>query len=262
MNVSQWRKNQLKMLEIDKENNRVHRTICDCDPYYPRKYHISEWKLFRNRMKISCKFPMNIFKKTNLDDILKAQPTISKGLDYSTGRPECFIEFQVEKGEYLGKIIVQLYNDHVPVTVQNFLEIIRGDCDLTYKNCPVHRIVKDRFMETGDITKGTGTGGFSIYGENFDEEGHRLKHTKAGVLSMVRVGNQKNNSKFCITFMDMPEWDKKNVVFGKVISGAKVLTKISAYGRNIGKPLRRIYISNCSELPGCNCEEENRFKCA
>lgn len=83
-------------------------------------------------------------------------------------------------GEYLGRAIIELYYDHVPVTVQNFLSIVRGDDRLSYKNCRIHRIVKGKYLETGDIMYGTGKGGFSIYGSHFHEEGHKLKHTKRG----------------------------------------------------------------------------------
>lgn len=96
----------------------------------------------------------------------------------------CFLEFQEKQGRPVGRIVIELYYDHVPVTVQNFLEICNGD-NLTYKNCLVHRIVKGKFLETGDITKGTGRGGFSIYGENFHEENHMLKHTRAGIVNIL-----------------------------------------------------------------------------
>lgn len=95
------------------------------------------------------------------------------------------MEFKVDGGEYLGRIIVELYRDHVPVTVQNFIEILIGHLGMCYKGCPVHRIVKDRYLQTGDVTKGNGTGGFSIYGESFDEENHNLKHTKAGEFLLI-----------------------------------------------------------------------------
>lgn len=94
----------------------------------------------------------------------------------------CFLDFSLENGKQLGRIVVELYFDHVPVTVQNFLEICRGEGELTYKNSPVHRIILGEYMEMGDITHGTGRGGFSIYGQSFPEENHRLKHTKPGNL--------------------------------------------------------------------------------
>lgn len=85
-------------------------------------------------------------------------------------------------GPVLGRVEIELYHDHVPVTVQNFLSICCGDnkSKLSYKNCLIHRIVPGKFLETGDVTKGNGRGGKSIYGDTFPEEGHQLKHTKAG----------------------------------------------------------------------------------
>lgn len=179
----------------------------------------------------------------------------------------CFLEFQEKNGKPVGRIIIELYYDHVPVTVQNFLEICVGK-DLTYEKCLVHRIVKGQFLETGDITKGTGRGGFSIYGETFHEENHMLKHTRSGntrvryflncnyrqvqvlgIISMKRIGTSENNSQFCITFKKMEQLDHKNVVFGKVIKGNDALFKIEAYGRKIGKPYADIIISKCGQIP-------------
>ena len=89
-------------------------------------------------------------------------------------------------GPFLGRMEIELYHDHVPVTVQNFLEICSGQNKkkLSYKNCPVHRIVPGKFLATGDITLGTGRGGTSIYGKDFSEEGHKLKHTRTGKKSL------------------------------------------------------------------------------
>lgn len=92
------------------------------------------------------------------------------------------MDFRVKEGVYLGRIVIELYHDYVPVTVQNFLSICCNENKLTYKNCPVHRAIPGQFIETGDITKGNGKGGTSIYGDTFAEENHKLKHTKAGII--------------------------------------------------------------------------------
>lgn len=85
----------------------------------------------------------------------------------------------------MGKIIIELYHDHVPVTVQNFLSICKGENGLTYKNCLIHNIVRGQYVETGDITLGNGKGGMSIYGKTFDEENFALKHTRTGITMIV-----------------------------------------------------------------------------
>lgn len=91
------------------------------------------------------------------------------------------MDFRVKGGVYLGRIIIELYQDYVPVTVQNFLSICCKEDKLTYKNCPVHRVAPHEYLATGDITKGNGKGGTSIFGDTFAEENHRLKHTKPGI---------------------------------------------------------------------------------
>lgn len=97
------------------------------------------------------------------------------------------MEFREITGRYVGRILIQLYHDYAPVTVQNFLELCKGTtANLSYKNCKIHRIVPGKFMVTGDITKGNGRGGQSIYGESFDEEKHILKHSKPGTSAQLK----------------------------------------------------------------------------
>lgn len=91
------------------------------------------------------------------------------------------MEFSVPKFNiYLGKIIIELYHDFTPVTVQNFFSICKGEGGITYEKCQIHNIVRGQCIETGDIVLGNGKGGTSIYGDAFDEENYILKHTKMG----------------------------------------------------------------------------------
>lgn len=81
----------------------------------------------------------------------------------------------------LGRIIIELYHDFTPVTVQNFMSICKGEEGITYEKCQIHNIIRGQCIETGDVTLGNGKGGKSIYGDSFHEENHILKHTKMGV---------------------------------------------------------------------------------
>lgn len=59
-----------------------------------------------------------------------------------------------------GKIWLELYWDHCPVTCKNFAELAKQQY---YKNTIFHRIIKNFMIQSGDPT-GTGKGGQSIYG--------------------------------------------------------------------------------------------------
>lgn len=90
---------------------------------------------------------------------------------------------RVELHTTLGSFTVELYHQHAPRTARNFLELSRRGF---YDGCTVHRLVPGFCIQSGDPT-GTGRGGESIYGGPFaDEISRDLKHTGAGILSMVR----------------------------------------------------------------------------
>ncbi|XP_008194977.1 uncharacterized protein LOC103313454 [Tribolium castaneum] len=247
---SKWHAHVMRMKRIDRKNKAIYEKLMAATSSYDCESLRKFWTSIIEKLKLTSKFPLVILQKVSVDSVIAKQPSISCGLEKLSERPRCFLEFQVLNGPVLGRVEIELYHDHVPVTVQNFLSICCGENkqNLSYKNCPINRIVPGRFLETGDITKGTGRGGVSIYGKYFAEEGHMLKHTKPGVLSMVRVRKHDNNSRFCITFTKMEQLDMQNVVFGYIVRGAENLFKIEGYGRSIGKPLAPVIISDCGKL--------------
>jgi len=78
----------------------------------------------------------------------------------------------------MGEIVIELYWNHSPKTCRNFAELVRRGY---YDNTIFHRIIGDFMVQGGDPT-GTGRGGSSIYGKNFEDEiNPELKHTGAGL---------------------------------------------------------------------------------
>jgi len=117
----------------------------------------------------------------------------------------------------LGTLYLELYDDSVPQTVQNFVTLLQRSQPFGYQGCIFHRIIPGFMAQGGDFTKGDGTGGCSIYDSStFPDESFVVKHNKPGMLSMANCGPNTNGSQFFITFRPTPHLDYKHVVFGHV----------------------------------------------
>ena len=158
------------------------------------------------------------------------------------------MEISIDKN-IIGKIIIELYEDNVPYTCKNFKTLCMNKNNLSYKNCPFHRIIKDFMIQGGDFTNGDGTGGVSIYGEKFKDENFIFKHDKPYLLSMANAGPDTNGSQFFITTMETPHLDNKHVVFGEVIKGFEIIDYLNNVKiDNNDRPIHNIFISNCGVL--------------
>ena len=99
-----------------------------------------------------------------------------------------------------------------------------------------------------DITASDGTGGESIYGPMFSDENFTLRHVETGTLSMANAGPNTNNSQFFLTLAPTSWLDGKHVVFGRVVAGLEVLSKMEACGSKSGKTSKRIAVEACGLL--------------
>lgn len=127
-----------------------------------------------------------------------------------------------------GDIVIQLYADKTPKTVNNFVFLAQQEF---YNGTIFHRVIADFMAQGGDPT-GTGRGG---PGYQFADEFHpSLRHDKPGVLSMANAGPGTNGSQFFITHVATPWLDNKHSVFGQVTQGMDVLLSIPP--RDPGRP--------------------------
>jgi len=121
-----------------------------------------------------------------------------------------------------GYIILELYADKTPKTVNNFVFLVREGY---YDGTIFHRVITDFMAQGGDPT-GTGRGG---PGYRFsDEFNPSLKHDRPGILSMANAGPNTNGSQFFITHVPTPHLNGKHTVFGQIASGLDVLLSIPA----------------------------------
>nr|KAG5712713.1 hypothetical protein BaRGS_029768 [Batillaria attramentaria] len=130
-------------------------------------------------------------------------------------------------GDPIGSIVIGLFDDAAPKTVENFVQLANGSSKLGwYKGSKFHRIIKDFMIQGGDMHKMDGSGSTSIYGEFFDDEGFELNHYGSGWVSMANRGPNTNGCQFFITMRATKWLDGSHVVFGKVIEGMDVARKI------------------------------------
>jgi peptidylprolyl isomerase len=166
-----------------------------------------------------------------------------------------FFDMEVA-GESAGRIVFRLYDDVVPKTAENFRALCTGEkgvgelgFPLHYKGSPFHRIIPQFMCQGGDFTKQNGTGGESIYGERFADENFEKVHDKPGLLSMANAGPGTNGSQFFITTVSTPWLDGAHVVFGEVVEGMDVVTKLESYGSAPhGQTSQPIFIADCGEI--------------
>ncbi|CAN4112254.1 unnamed protein product [Withania somnifera] len=184
-------------------------------------------------------------------------------------RSRCYLDISIG-GELEGRIVVELYNDVVPKTAENFRALCTGEkgigpnthVPLHYKGVRFHRVIKSFMVQGGDISAGDGTGGESIYGPKFEDENFELKHERKGMLSMANSGPNTNGSQFFITTTRTSHLDGKHVVFAKVIKGMGVVRSIEhvTTGEN-DCPTVDVCIADCGELPeGADDGIANFFK--
>ena len=154
-----------------------------------------------------------------------------------------------------GNFTAKLFDDQVPNTVANFVGLAEGTKEFTdpqsgqkakrpfFDGLTFHRVI-DGFMIQGGDPLGTGTGG---PGYKFaDEFSPKLRHSKAGLLSMANAGPNSNGSQFFITLVPTPWLDNKHSIFGEVVDGMDVVQKIgkTATSKPHDRPVKPITIQS------------------
>lgn len=161
----------------------------------------------------------------------------------------------------MGEMKMRFFPEAAPKAVENFKTLAsRG----YYDNVIFHRVIKNFMIQSGDPT-GTGTGGESIWGKNFEDEFSKSLFNITGAVSMANRGRNTNGSQFFINYQDPKEfmgWDefeksyeeykkgpkKFTMTYGKTIDMSKITDEIkNLYKENGGSPSLDGYYSTAKE---------------
>src|ERR1044071_6953878 len=137
----------------------------------------------------------------------------------------------------LGNFTAELFESKVPKTVAVFAGLADGSKEWKhpktgekhkqpyYDGIIFHRVIEGFMIQCGDPL-GQGIGG---PGYTFNDEFHpKLRHNKAGILSMANRGPNTNGGQFFITLGPTPHLDDRHSVFGEVTEGMEIVRKIGS----------------------------------
>ena len=134
-----------------------------------------------------------------------------------------------------GSIEFKLFDDIAPKTCENFRTHAKNGY---YNGIIFHRIIEEFMIQGGDPT-GTGRGGESIWGKNFEDEcvsSHSFD--RSGLLAMANAGPGTNGSQFFITTVATPWLNMRHTIFGEVVNGMDVVDALEGVKKGAGdKPV-------------------------
>lgn len=154
-------------------------------------------------------------------------------INYLSGKH--YVEMSIKK---YGKIQLELDADKAPITVTNFIDLVKSGA---YDNNKIHRVAKDFVIQGGKLDDAnTIKGEFLANGVDND-----ISHVR-GVISMARAGDQTSgydtaSSQFFIVVKDSDFLDNYYAAFGKVTKGMDIVDKINKYVVNTDKDGNVLY---------------------
>ena len=176
-------------------------------------------KRFKRILLLGCL----VFLLTGCKDIFTVPDVV---VEYLSGKYN--VEISIKK---YGKIEVELDADTAPITVTNFMTLVRSGA---YDGNKIHRVSKDFVIQGGQLDTEVATikGEFLANGVEND-----ISHVR-GVISMARAGDTTSgydtgSSQFFIVTKDSTFLDNYYAGFGKVTKGMEVVDKINKEAKNV-----------------------------
>uniref|UniRef100_UPI00398E8BF9 probable inactive peptidyl-prolyl cis-trans isomerase-like 6 n=1 Tax=Pristiophorus japonicus TaxID=55135 RepID=UPI00398E8BF9 len=173
--------------------------------------------------------------------------------NYLKGTQHTFVYMDISIDQKpIGRLLFELFTDVCPKTCKNFEALCTAGAgfsttglQLCYKGSIFHRLVRNGWIQGGDVLTSRGDGGVSIYGETFRDETFAISHCKRGVLGMANKGRHTNGSQFYITLQPTVWMNTKFVSFGHLIAGTEVLKELEVVPTYNERPTVECKITNC-----------------
>jgi len=147
-----------------------------------------------------------------------------------------------------------LYDKYVPLAVQSFVGLAQGTKPWIdpktgkfvkrplYNGLTFHRVIREEMIQTGDPT---GTSAHNCGTHLRDEFLPGLKFDRPGRLAIANTGAQDSGAcQFFITDQAVPQWDNHYTIFGQVVSGQDVETRINRKQLRGEKPVEPVYLKS------------------
>jgi peptidyl-prolyl cis-trans isomerase-like protein 2 len=189
----------------------------------PRASMLQEKKMAYNAAQYTTGAAAASFTSTGLTPETSGERALLTDEEYMLRPKRVKIKGYARIETNLGSLNIELQTETAPRAVWNFVHLAKKGF---YKGVKFHRNIRNFMIQGGDPT-GTGKGGTSIWGKNFqDEFDGPLTHDSRGVVSMANKGKNTNSSQFFITYKPAKHLDRKHTIFGRVVGGMEVLSKL------------------------------------
>lgn len=189
----------------------------------PKQSMLQEKKLAYNAAQYTTGKAAASFTSTGLTPETSGERALLTDEEYMLKPKRVKIKGYARIETNLGALNIELQTETAPRAVWNFVQLAKKGY---YNGIKFHRNIRNFMIQGGDPT-GTGKGGTSIWGKNFqDEFDGPLTHDARGIVSMANKGKNTNSSQFFITYRPAKHLDRKHTIFGRVVGGLEVLQKL------------------------------------
>ncbi|XP_059044965.1 uncharacterized protein LOC131840783 [Achroia grisella] len=227
-------KNRVQFLNrVQTENQNIYKRIVNAEARVSSTASLRrEWGRNRRQILRRAQAPFVLFPPVPqqiIEDAVFIAPTGIK-------RPRVYLSLRMRNYAALGELTVELFTEVCPRTCELFLTLLHGDgLGHGYVGTCFFRKVPNLYWRGGDVICNNGYGCYAQRGRTMPvgAENYHFPHSMPGLLSMRVTRDDEVCGVFSITFKPLPQFDLKNVVFGRIIRPCNVYEAI----RELGSPL-------------------------